>query len=166
MFSEYSYSGPANYLAGNRHDDEAMESSAQEKPMHRQQQPSPLLHRSMIADATISGATGLMLMAGAGMLTTLLGMPESLMRYAGLILLPFAAMVFYWSNPARLSRPRVWTIIALNIAWVVASVLLLAAGWTEPTALGVAFVLFQAVVVAVFAELQYAGLKSLNATGG
>ena len=134
--------------------------------MHRQQQPSPLLHRSMIADATISGATGLMLMAGAGMLTTLLGMPESLMRYAGLILLPFAAMVFYWSNPARLSRPRVWTIIALNIAWVVASVLLLAAGWTEATALGVAFVLFQAVVVAVFAELQYAGLKSLNPTGG
>jgi hypothetical protein len=128
--------------------------------MHRRH-PSPLLHRLLIADAAISGVTGLALMAGAGMLSTLLGVPEPLMRYSGLILLPFAVVVFYWSNPARLSRPRVWTVIALNIAWVIGSVLLLAAGLIEPTALGVVFVLFQAVVVAGLAELQYMGLRSL-----
>lgn len=134
--------------------------------MHRQPQPSPLLHRSMIADAAITGLTGLALIAGAGMLSSLLGVPQSLMRNAGLILIPYAVMVFYWSSPVRLSRPRVWTVIGLNLAWVVASVLLLTAGWIEPTALGVAFVLFQAVVVAVFAELQYAGLRSLSVNPG
>lgn len=134
--------------------------------MHRQQQPSHLLHRSMIADAAITGVTGLALIAGAGMLNSLLGVPEALMRNAGLILIPFAVMVFYWSSPARLSRPRVWAVIGLNLAWVVASVLLLTAGWIELTALGVAFVLFQAVVVAVFAELQYAGLRALSVNPG
>jgi uncharacterized membrane protein len=121
----------------------------------------------MIADAAITGLTGLALIAGAGMLSSLLGVPQSLMRNAGLILIPYAVMVFYWSSPVRLSRPRVWTVIGLNLAWVVASVLLLlTAGWIEPTALGVAFVLFQAVVVAVFTELQYAGLRSLSVNPG
>ena len=125
-------------------------------------QRSALLHHLMIADAAISGVTGLALMAGAGTLSTLLGVPEPVMRYSGLILIPFAVMVLYWSNPTRMSKPRVWTVIALNIAWVIASVLVLVAGWLEPTALGVAFVLFQAVVVAGFAELQYVGLRSLT----
>lgn len=123
------------------------------------QQASTFLRGSMLADAVISGATGLLLLAGAGVLTSWLGVPAPLMRYAGLILLPFAAMVLYLARTPLVSRAGVRLVIALNVAWVAASILVLVAGWIEPTTLGLAFVIFQAVVVAGFAELQYTGLR-------
>lgn len=122
-------------------------------------QASKFLRGSMLADAVISGATGLLMLAGAGVLTSWLGVPAPLMRYAGLILLPFAAMVLYLARAPLVSRAGVRLVIALNLAWVAASILVLIAGWIEPTTLGLAFVIFQAVVVAGFAELQYTGLR-------
>lgn len=123
------------------------------------QQASKFLRGSMLADAVISGATGLLMLAGAGVLTSWLGVPAPLMRYVGLILLPFAAMVLYLARMPLVSRAGVRLVIALNVAWVAASILVLVAGWIEPTTLGMAFVIFQAVVVAGFAELQYTGLR-------
>jgi len=123
------------------------------------QQASKFLRGSMLADAVISGATGLLMLAGAGVLTSWLGVPAPLMRYAGLILLPFAAMVLYLARTPLVSPAGVRLVIALNVAWVAASILVLVAGWIEPTTLGMAFVIFQAVVVAGFAELQYTGLR-------
>lgn len=123
------------------------------------QQASKFLRGSMLADAVISGATGLLMLAGAGVLTSWLGVPAALMRYAGLILLPFAAMVLYLARTPLVSRAGVRLVIALNVAWVAASILVLVAGWIEPTTLGMAFVIFQAVVVAGFAELQHTGLR-------
>lgn len=121
--------------------------------------PVEILRRFLLADAAISGATGVLMLAGAGVLAAWLGLPEALMRWAGLVLIPFALGVLLVARAHVPSRPRVLTVIALNLAWAIASVLLLAAGWIQPTALGIAFVLFQAVVVAGFAELQYAGLR-------
>jgi hypothetical protein len=120
---------------------------------------SPFLRRTLVADAAISGATGLLMALGAGMLQELLGVPAALLRYAGLSLLPFAALVVYLSMRGRLPRAGVWGVILLNVAWVAASVLLLLGGWIAPNALGFAFIVGQAVVVAVLAELQYVGLR-------
>jgi hypothetical protein len=122
-------------------------------------QASRLLRGSMVADAVISGATGLLMVAGAGVLASLLGVPEALMRYAGLMLLPFAAIVLYLAKTPAPPRAGVRTIIGLNLAWAAASILLLVSGAIEPTALGMAFVIFQAVVVAGFADLQYVALR-------
>jgi hypothetical protein len=58
----------------------------------------------------------------------------------------------------------VQAIIALNLLWVVGSMGLLMGGWVAPTALGTAFVIAQAVVVGVFAELQFVGLRRAQAT--
>jgi hypothetical protein len=130
--------------------------------MHTSPPSSAWLQRSLLADGLISGLSGLVMLLGAGALAALLGVPEALMRYAGVILLPFAATVLYWSRPENISPSRVWTVISLNLAWAAGSVLLLIAGWIEPTALGLAFVIFQAIVVAIFAELQYTGLRSVQ----
>ncbi len=112
----------------------------------------------LVADALISGSTGVLLLAGAGVVGPLLGISESLLRYAGIILVPFAACVY--SLSARpVSRGAVLAVIVLNGLWVAGSLALLAAGGIAPTALGTAFVVAQAVVVAIFAELQYAGLR-------
>ena len=58
-----------------------------------------------------------------------------------------------------MSRAAVWAIIAYNVLWSVDSVVLLVSGYVAPTALGYAFVIFQAVVVAGFAALQIVGLR-------
>jgi hypothetical protein len=122
-------------------------------------QPAPLLRYALIGDALASSATGLPLAGGAGLLTGLLGLPEQLMRYAGLFLLPYAAVVAYVGTRATVSRAAVWTIITANAIWVVESIVILVGGWVSPTPLGVAFVAAQALIVAAFAEAQFIGLR-------
>jgi hypothetical protein len=76
-----------------------------------------------------------------------------------LILLPYAAGVAYLGTCESLSRGAVWAVIVLNAVWVLDSVLLLLSGRVAPTMLGTAFVLAQALVVLLFAEAQYLGLR-------
>jgi hypothetical protein len=127
--------------------------------------PSPFLRYALVGDALASGATGFLLALGAGALAGLLGLPEGLMRSAGLILLPYAAVVASLGTRATLSHRAVWAVIALNGIWVADSFMLLASGWVSPTALGYAFVIAQALVVLLFAEAQYLGLRSARRAG-
>ena len=122
---------------------------------------STFLQRMLIADAIISGITGLALLIGAGPLSALLNVPFALLRVSGAILIPFAAMVLLFST--AISSARVWTVIGLNFAWVAASALVLVTGWIQPNTLGIAFVIAQAVAVAALAELQFTGLRRLVA---
>ncbi len=127
-------------------------------------QPSRLLRFALLGDAVASGATGLLMAAGSGALSGLLGLPQTLLLYAGLFLLPYAAIVGYVGTRPTVSRGAVWTIVAINALWVVESIVLLASGWVAPTTLGYAFVVFQAVVVFAFAELQFMGLRKTPRT--
>lgn len=120
---------------------------------------SNFLRRALLIDAAASGATAVLLVAGAGLLDGLLGLPVALMREAGLILIPYVAFVAWVGTRETLSRGAVWTIIAANALWAVASFVVVFSGWVAPTALGYAFVIAQAVVVALLGELQYVGLK-------
>ena len=47
---------------------------------------STFLRRALMLDATASGATGLLLIAGANLVDGLLGLPAVLLRAAGLVL--------------------------------------------------------------------------------
>ena len=122
------------------------------------------LRFALLADAVASGATGLMMIAGADLLTGLLGLPVALMREAGLLLVPYVALVAWVGTRANIPHGAVKAIIALNVLWVLGSVGLLVGGFVAPTALGYAFVIFQATVVGVFAELQVIGLRREAAT--
>ena len=118
--------------------------------------PLPVL---LVLDAVLSAVTGMAMLVAADLVEPLLNVPAAVMRSAGVLLLPFAGMVYFFSRPAQLTRSRVFVVIALNLAWVAASVLVLVIGWIQPTTVGVVFVLFQAVVVVALAELQFAGLR-------
>ncbi|AUX43422.1 membrane protein [Sorangium cellulosum] len=121
------------------------------------------LRRALLADAVVSGATGLLMLAGAAPLAGLVGLPEALLRGAGASLLPFAALVAWLGTRARPGRTAVLAVVAVNALWVIDSVLLLALGWFDPTALGVTFVAAQALIVAAFAEAQVIGLRRAQA---
>lgn len=121
--------------------------------------PQSFLRRVLLIDAAVSAATGILMIAGAGLLADLLALPAALLRSSGITLLPFAALVAFLATRERLPRWAVWAVIAANALWAVDSVLLLVVGWVEPAMLGTAFVLVQAAVVALFAEAEYVGLR-------
>lgn len=121
--------------------------------------PSPLLRQALLLDAAASGAAGLLMLLAGPTLAGLLALPEPLLRYAGLVCVIWGAFVGWLGCRARLMRGVVITVIALNVVWVIDSLLLLASGWVRPTALGTAFVLAIAVCVGGFAVLQAMGLR-------
>ncbi|MBB4822153.1 hypothetical protein [Pseudomonas sp. TUM22785] len=122
-------------------------------------QPSPLLRRVLQLDALVSGAAGLLMTLGAGPLSSLLALPAALLTGAGLSMLPWCAVLLWLARRETLDRRAVWAVIAVNAVWVVDSLLLLVSGWVQPTLLGQAFVIAQALAVVLFAELQFFGLK-------
>ena len=121
--------------------------------------PASFLRTALLADAAISFACGLLLALGAGWLEPLLAVPVSLARWAGLALLPYAALLFALARSESVARSSVLAVIVGNALWALASVALVVGGAIEPNALGTAFVVAQAVVVAAFAEAQLVGLR-------
>ncbi|MDN6856582.1 hypothetical protein QO207_08275 [Pseudomonas sp. CAN2814] len=122
-------------------------------------QSSPLLRLTLKVDAIAGGAMGLLMALAAQPLGTLLGLPFVLLLVAGIVLLPLALVLYWMSNQSVLSRTGVWAVIALNALWVVESVALLVTGYVQPTALGYAFVIGQALVVLLLAELEFFGMR-------
>jgi hypothetical protein len=121
--------------------------------------PSMLLRRALLADAIFSGASALLLSLGAGALAPLLDLPQTLLRETGLFLIAYTALVGWLGTRPSMPRALVAIVVAGNAAWTIASVALLFSGWVTPNLLGEILVAAQAIVVGVFAELQYVGLR-------
>jgi|SRR5919108_3346973 hypothetical protein len=111
------------------------------------------MRRIVLVDAVTCIAMGALLVASGGSLAPLLGLPEFLLQYAGVSLFPIAGFMLWVAMRANPPRAGVWMIVAGNALWVAGSVVLLIV--LQPTALGYAFVIVQALAVAVLAELEY-----------
>src|SRR5947199_9680100 len=120
--------------------------------------PSTLLRRALVLDALASGGTGILTAASAGILSRVCNLPEPLLAYSGLSLLPFAAIVGLIARRDVLPAAIVWAIITYNALWSIDSIVLLLSGWVAPNGFGYAFVIGQALGVAVLAACQYMGL--------
>jgi hypothetical protein len=126
-------------------------------------QSSPLLRQALVADATTSAAFGLMMLIGAGALSAVFGLPEMLLRLAGLVLLPYAAFIGWLGLREEILKPIGWAVVLGNVLWAADSLLLLVSGWVAPTSAGYAFVIAQALVVLMYAEFQFVGLRRSRA---
>lgn len=120
---------------------------------------STWLRRAVLPDGVASGALGMALALAADPLAAWFDLPSALLRGAGLALIPFGAVLALLASRPRIARAAVLAVVAVNVAWVAGSLVLLVARWVEPTAFGRAFVGGQAVAVAVFAGLQGIGLR-------
>ena len=114
------------------------------------------LRHVLLIDVFTCIATGLALSLFAVQLEALLALPYALLQYAGIALLPVGGFIA-WIAAHRPSRPGVAIVIAGNALWVAASIALLFL--FSPTPLGYAFVIVQALAVALLAELEYAELR-------
>jgi hypothetical protein len=120
---------------------------------------SRFLRSVLVADSATCIATGLLTTFASTLLAQFLGMPAELLWYAGMSLFPFAAFLIYLASREILSPKAVWMAILLNALWTIDSFLLVATGWVTPSQLGYAFVSAQALAVAIFAGLEYVGLR-------
>ena len=116
---------------------------------------TPFLRNALHADALMTGAAALLMIAGASILGPLLELPVGLLRWAGVLLVPFVIMLVMVARRETVSRLVVFDIVAVNALWVVASFGILLSGAVSPNMLGHAFVIVQALAVAVMAELQF-----------
>lgn len=118
------------------------------------------LARVLQIDAVATGATALLLVVGAGALAPVLQLPAPLLRGAGVFLVPFVVAIALLSRCERIQPRAMAAVVAVNFAWVAASVWLVAAGPVDPSVFGTIFVLAQAAAVLVFAELGWVGLRA------
>lgn len=118
---------------------------------------SIFLRRVLFIDGVVSGAAGLAMIAGAGLLAPLLSLPQELMTIAGIALIPWVIPLVALSRMLLIPRAAVRAVIAINVAWVAGSIVVLFIA--TPSLFGYAFVIAQALAVGLFAELQIVALK-------
>ncbi|MDP3255638.1 MAG: hypothetical protein Q8S58_08935 [Bosea sp. (in: a-proteobacteria)] len=121
-------------------------------------QASPLLRGALALDAAACAGMGVLLSLAAAPLSGLFALPPDLLRGAGLLLLPCAALLGWLSRRRELPRLAVLAVIGVNLIWIADSLLLLAGGWFMPSGLGIAFVLAQAGAVLAVTMAEAVGL--------
>jgi hypothetical protein len=117
------------------------------------------LRNVLLVDAATCGVMGALLAPGANALGDLAQIPPALLFYAGLSLFPTAAFMAIVATRPSIHETAVWLIIAGNALWVAGSFTLVLSGWIAPNALGSAFIVAQALIVAVLAKLEHAPLR-------
>lgn len=123
---------------------------------------TPMLKKVLYLDAAMSGAAGVLMVAGSAVLAPLLEIPAGLLFWAGLALAPFVALLVFTARSAEISRLMLFDIVLVNALWVVASFAIMLAGLVQPNVFGIAFISIQALAVAGLTALQVAGLRALS----
>lgn len=121
------------------------------------------LRTVLFIDAVSTGFTGLVSLLFAEVLAGLLQLPAPLVLGSAWVLVPFAIFVGYLASRSVPPRSAVWLVVAANVSWVIGCVALLFSGDVAPNVLGYVFIIGQAVIVGVFAELQFIGLRKQSA---
>jgi len=110
-------------------------------------------------DALTCLTTGVLSVAASSALGGSFGLSTGLLQGSGVALLLVGAFILFAARNVPALRWPVWIVVLGNAGWVLASVLLLISGIERPTGVGTAYVIGQAVIVAVLAELEYVGLR-------
>lgn len=123
--------------------------------------------RTMLANAAFSAASALFILVARGSLYPLFGLesPALLTAIAGGLLLYVGSLVI----TARREPPNRRTLLmaaVLDAGWVVASVIVLIVAWTQLAPLARVLLIGAALVVEVFATMQFRVARSIAAEGG
>jgi len=109
------------------------------------------INKILAFDAFTCALMGMVLVLAGPALATLLALPQDLLLYAGYLLLPIAA--FMAAMAWRPVPAGVWLIILGNLAWVLASAIVLFT--TGPNAFGAVFLVLQALAVALLGLAEF-----------
>lgn len=118
----------------------------------------------LVADGALCLAMGVGLIALRGLLAEPTGLAPGFLAGAGALLVPVGAFILAVVAGWVPFRFGLAVIVAGNVAWAIASVILPLTGVIAPAPLGLALVLLQAAAVAVIAALEARGLRSEAST--
>lgn len=130
--------------------------------MNTQPDRTMFLRRSLQLDGVASGLCGVLLLAGAGPLSALIGLAEpGIARVVGALLAVYAAALLYNGARATISRAEAVAAVVLNAGWVAGSAAVVLAG--PLTIVGNLAVAAVAAAVLLFAVLEVVGLARVGA---
>ncbi len=118
-----------------------------------------LLRFAMRADATFTGLCGLAVAFVADPLSSLTGLSPDVEYFLGAVFVLYGLVVFSLGAAPNLRRAGIGVVVA-NIAFTLGAIV--AAEVVPMTAIGVTASLVSAVYTAVFAALQYLGVRRLE----
>lgn len=119
-----------------------------------------LLRRALQADGLFCAVSGLALLLDAAPIARFLGIGGFWpLAGVGVVLLGYAAMLFRDTLQPVLNPQLGRTVALLNVAWVVASVIILLSGWLPLTTEGKWAIAIVADIVATFALVQFYALR-------
>lgn len=124
------------------------------------------LHYVLMVNGVSSGLIAVALVVAAGPIAAFIGgVAPWMLVLVGLLLLLFAAVVYWLSRQPELDRPAVQAIFVADVAWVVASIAIVAFGWVDFTIAGRWAVILVADAVALFALGEWWGLRKMGKEG-
>ena len=127
------------------------------------QNPTSLLRRTLRANALSSGISGLAFMVAAKPIALFLGLDAPFVLIAiGAGLLLYALALWFNAGRQLIDRQFVWVAIIGDTAWVVGSFIILLTDWLPLTPAGWWTVAIIADVVAIFAVVQFYGLRQIS----
>jgi len=117
------------------------------------------LRSVLLVDAATCVATGAVMTVGSNLIAGLTEIPIGLLMVAGLSLFPIAVFIAIVAMRPATWPSGVWLVVLGNVGWVAGSLWLLLADSIAPNGLGYAFLVVQAMAVAVLAELEVMGAR-------
>jgi hypothetical protein len=121
---------------------------------------SALLRNALRGNALFSGISGLVLLLGAQTLAQFTGIQEPVVfTLLGVVLILFAIDLVWIASKENINRHLAWAVIILDVAWVAGSIFILLTDLIPLTVAGRWAIALVAEAVAVFAILQYVGLR-------
>lgn len=120
--------------------------------------------RVLLSNATFGVVSALICLLWAQPLAVGLGLTQPvIVTVLGVGLLLFAAEVAWIAIRTPEDRRALTIIFALDVAWVIASAIILLGGWLPLTPAGTWTIIVVADIVAVFAVLEFIGLRRMRA---
>ena len=121
------------------------------------------LKNILLLNATSSGFAGIVLALGAPLFKNLFGLPELLpFIFVGVFLSLFALFVLFVARAEKINFRLVQLIIALDVAWVLASIMVVVLTASSMTIWGTLITLGVAIWVALMAVLQINRSKGIT----
>ncbi|MCK5324764.1 MAG: hypothetical protein KAJ57_02100 [Woeseiaceae bacterium] len=125
-----------------------------------------LLRRALLVNATFSGICGLLVIVFDARIVALITDVEHHLWPLGAMLVAFSASLLWFATRRTISSTWVTSVIIADLAWVVGTIALLV-GWRDMMSVaGVWILAIIGVLVLLFAELQWFGLRRLRKAAG
>ncbi len=126
----------------------------------KEKQQSTLLKKGLRGNAVFSALSGTIALIAAPALASFTGLTAPIIFYIlGVVLLVYAADLWWVSSKEPIDQRFAWAAIILDVLWILGSTLILITGWLSLTVAGRWTIFFLAEIVAIFAIIQYIGLR-------